>query len=88
MAVLLYAAVRVSSHAQRNPGHLSTQCLLLGWLCQRDGERAGRLFRICIPPTLDKKLFFFFVYIMGVAPAIQYGTRICSFVHSTLGAND
>ena len=62
MAALLYAAVRVSSHAQRNPGRLSTQCLLLGWLCQRDGERAGRLFRICIPPTLDKKLFFFRIH--------------------------
>jgi len=33
---------------RENSGRLSTLCLLLGWLCQRDGERAGRWFLISI----------------------------------------
>jgi hypothetical protein len=72
MAVYVHAAVRVSCHAQRNPGSLSTLCLLLSWLCQRDGEWTGRLFRTYIHPIYLKNYVFFFLAATGATNKMQY----------------
>ena len=47
-------------------GRLSTLCLLLGWLCQCDGEGRVGLFRIYLTTTVRTlKLFIFFVVCVG-----------------------
>jgi hypothetical protein len=68
MAVLLHTRPFECQAMPRENGRLSTLCLLLGWLCQRDGELGGSV----VPHIPNTILVFLSYTIMGVAPAIRH----------------